>query len=195
MRQTEHTTCIYMGAMHYNCAAIHIYIAHMLSDLIGGDSGHEFDEVRSEERANHFLHIGIFWSRLLTTNCEGKREKEDFQDCSTRASPRLTFDPRQSCSADDAEAGQVVGHLLLVGVITALHSTLIQSVVVAEDKLEDVPEQAGMEQLGLQPRLLRECRARLHRHAVQLGQVLEGGGGGGGEEYIHTHVAHFSLEK
>ena len=139
-----------------------------------------------------FCTLGFSGVGCSLPTARARERKKIFQDCSTRASLRLTFDPRQSCSADDAEAGQVVGHLLLVAVVAALHSSLVQSVVVAEDKLQDVPEQAGMEQLGLQPRLLRECRARLHRHAVQLGQVLEGGGG---EEYIRTHVAHFSLEK
>ena len=62
-----------------------------------------------------------------------------------------TFDPGQSGCADDAKPGQVIGHLLLVGVVTTLHPSLIQGVVIVEDKLEDVPEQTSVEELGLQP--------------------------------------------
>ena len=78
----------------------------------------------------------------------------------------LTFDPSQSSSAGDAESGEVIGHLLLIGLIAALHSPLVQSVVIVEDELEDVPEEAGMEELCLEPRVNREGRAGLDRHAV-----------------------------
>ena len=83
-----------------------------------------------------------------------------------------TFYPSQSGGADDTESGKVIGHFLLVGLITALHPSLVQSVVVAEHELEDVPEEAGVEQLGLQPGIHTEDGAGLHRHTVQSREVL-----------------------
>ena len=40
-----------------------------MADLIGCYSGHELDEVGSEERANHLQDIGILWSWLFCSNC------------------------------------------------------------------------------------------------------------------------------
>ena len=96
--------------------------------------------------------------------CERKRERES-----------LTFDPGESGGAGDAESCEIVGHLLLIGLVTALHPSLVQSVVIVEDKLQDVPEEAGVEELGLEPGVHTEGRAGLDCHTVQSSQVLKGG--------------------
>ena len=55
---------------------------------------------------------------------------------------------------------------MLIALIAALHPSLVQSVVIVEDELEDVPEEAGMEELSLEPLVNTEGRAGLDRHAV-----------------------------
>ena len=61
----------------------------------------------------------------------------------------LTFDPGQSGGGGDGEAGQGIGCLLLVAIVAALHTSLVQCVVIAEDKLKEVPEKTSVEQLCL----------------------------------------------
>ena len=85
------------------------------------------------------------------------------------------------CSGLDAEPGEVVGHLLLVGVIARLYTALVQCVVVGEEEEEEVPEHTRVQEISLEPLVHSKGRDGLHSHAVQPGQVLGGGGEGGGE--------------
>lgn len=66
---------------------------------------------------------------------------------------------------------QLIGHLLGVCLSTDLHSTLIQCVVIFEQKDKQMPQYASLEELSLQPEVYTKRRACLHNHGIQLGQV------------------------
>lgn len=56
----------------------------------------------------------------------------------------------QATQGDQAELGQTVCNLLLVGVLIRLHAALLQGVVVVEELDQQVPKHTGVVQMGLQ---------------------------------------------
>lgn len=85
----------------------------------------------------------------------------------------------QTAQGYEAESGQVVSNLLLVCVLTSLHTTLLQSVVVVEQVDQQVPEDTGVVQMGLQEEIHREGADALNRQGCGLWETLRGSMGGG----------------
>lgn len=68
----------------------------------------------------------------------------------------------QAAESHQAELGQIVGHFLLIGVLAGLHAALLQCVVVVEEVDEQVPQHAGVVQVGLQEEVYCEGADALH---------------------------------
>lgn len=62
----------------------------------------------------------------------------------------------QTADSYQAEFGQVVCDFLLIRVLAGLHAALLQGVVIVEEVDEQVPEHAGVVQMGLQEEIHRE---------------------------------------
>lgn len=88
----------------------------------------------------------------------------------------------EAAEGDQAELGQAVGHLLLVGVLARLHAALLQGVVVVEEVHQQVPEHAGVVQVGLQEEIHREGADALHAQSCSLWETLRKGDRGDREE-------------
>lgn len=62
---------------------------------------------------------------------------------------------------------------LLVGLLALLHTSLVQCEVILEEVGQQMPEHAGLEQVGLQPEVHAEGTHTLRHHCAQSSQVLE----------------------
>lgn len=68
----------------------------------------------------------------------------------------------------------MVRHFLLICVLTRLHAALLQGIVVVEEVGEQVPQHAGMIQLGLQEEIHREGAHTLDCHGGCFWETLRG---------------------
>lgn len=66
----------------------------------------------------------------------------------------------------------MVRHFLLICVLTCLHAALLQGVVVVEEVGEQVPQHAGMIQMGLQEEIHREGAHTLDCHGGRFRETL-----------------------
>ncbi len=66
---------------------------------------------------------------------------------------------------------------LLIGLVTRLHPALVQGVVVVEEEEHEVPQDASVEQLVLEPVVHRKRRHCLRRYTVETWEVLGAGQG------------------